>query len=57
MKNTTITLNVDFIGGLAPLSQAEEIALNEYFKNKKIKYEPKKNIKRANNIGRKLEKA
>jgi hypothetical protein len=57
MKNTTITLNVDFIGGLAPLSQAEEIALNEYFKSKKIKNEPKKNVKRANIIEIKLEKA
>jgi len=57
MKNTSIALSVDYIGGQSPLTQAEEIALSEYFKLKKIKSEAKKNTKRTNISRRKLEKA
>ena len=57
MKNTSIELNVDFIGGQASLTQTEENALSEYFKQKKNKTEAKKNTKRINISKRKLEKA
>jgi hypothetical protein len=56
MKNTSIELNVDFIGGQATLTQAEESALSEYFKQKKIKNEILK-IKRRNKVSKlKIEK-
>ena len=42
MKNTSIVLSVDYIGGQSSLTQAEEIALSEYFKLKKNKSEEKK---------------
>jgi len=57
MKNTSIELNVDFIGGQASLTQTEENALSEYFKQKKNKTEAKKNTKRIHISKRKLEKA
>ena len=56
MKSSSIKLNVDYIGGQTTLTQAEEIALSEYFKNKKIKSEAKKNTRRTNLSKRKLEK-
>ena len=56
MKSSSIELNVDYIGGQTTLTQAEEIALSEYFKNKKIKSEAKKNTRRNNLSKRKLEK-
>ncbi len=57
MKKTSSALSVDYIGGQAPLTQAEEIALSEYFKQKKINIETKKNSKRTRISKRKLEKA
>jgi hypothetical protein len=57
MKNTSIVLSVDYIGGQSSLTQAEEIALSEYFKLKKIKSEAKKSTKRTNTPRRKLEKS
>lgn len=57
MKNTSIELNIDFIGEQASLTQTEENALSEYFKQKKNKTEAKKNTKRINISKRKLEKA
>jgi hypothetical protein len=57
MKNKLNALNVDFIGGQAPLTQAEESALSDFFKHKKIKIEAKKNKSQNNTSKRKLEKA
>ena len=55
MKNTAIELDVDFIGGQAVLTKAEENALSEYFKQKKTKIQTTKSrIKKPTK--RKLEK-
>jgi len=35
MKKNTIQLDVDLIGSQEPLTRSEEIALSDYFKNKK----------------------
>jgi hypothetical protein len=43
MKDTSIELNLDIIGGQGSLTQAEQIALSEYFKQKKQKNNLKKN--------------
>ncbi len=57
MKNTSIALNVDYIGEQTPLTEAEGNALSEYFKQKKITIEAKKNISRTKLSSRKLVKA
>jgi hypothetical protein len=57
MKNTSNNLSIDFIGGQASLTQAEETALSEYFMQKKINNKPKKNIRPTNIPKRKLEKS
>ena len=57
MKNTSIALNVDYIGEQTPLTEAEGNALSEYFKQKKITNEAKKNISRTKLSSRKLVKA
>ena len=36
MKTKRIDLDVDFIGGQGSLTKDEEIALNDYFKQKKL---------------------
>lgn len=46
MKTTRKELEIDFIGGQEPLTDKEEKALSEYFKNKKLKkLKPGKNKK------------
>lgn len=36
MKNKKIELDVDFIGTQEALTQSEEIAINDYFKKRKL---------------------
>ncbi len=36
MKRKQVELNVDFIGGEAPLTKEEEKAISEYIRNKKV---------------------
>ncbi len=44
MKTNNIELEVDFIGGQDPLTESEEKALSEFFREKKA-LQPKKNVK------------
>jgi hypothetical protein len=42
MKAKKIELDIDFIGGLGPLTKEEEKALSDFFKTKKVMKENKR---------------
>jgi hypothetical protein len=50
MKNKLKELEVDFIGGQAPMSKEEELAISEFIRANKEKLIPKANRKTKKNI-------
>lgn len=54
MKAKKIVLDVDFMGGESPLTVAEEKALSDFFRQKKLVSRAKKIIKNPKRIKQKL---
>lgn len=54
MKAKKIVLDVDFIGGESPLTVAEEKALSDFFRQKKLVSRAKKIVKKSKKMKREL---